>query len=401
MVQSNNESCSLYIHIPFCVSKCDYCDFFSKPIGFSSIPDSYIDSVINEINYRKKQFEFNLWKTIYIGGGTPSRLSQIQLKKLFSVIIPKLANNAEVTIEMNSGDVSVEYLNFVSECGVNRISVGIQSFNDKALQCVHRRSDSKEIINALKSLVNWRDQDTENRQLSLDLIAGLPNQSESEFLDGLHELIKYSPNHISLYALTLEEGTPLYSKMKDSFTTSDFDEFDDNTAKQWEVGCKLLEESGYNRYEVSNFSKKGCESRHNLTYWKTESYVGCGAGATGTIHNYGNTSLRYTNSTDIELYTNYWNNQIHSNCSQSNVPETCEFLDKNTQVFEYLMMGFRLLNGISGDDFYKRFGFYITDKIEPYFSDLCKTKQAVVRNGFYMLNDNGIQFLNTFLEKLL
>lgn len=384
---------SLYIHIPFCKSKCEYCDFFSIPIGHDVIPNEYIYALCNEIKYRASEFGFNGWNTIYIGGGTPSILSENQIFYIAECIFEYNRDISEFTIELNPDDITKELLLFLRKTGITRISVGIQALNEDVLCYVKRRSSLLSVKNALKLInENWKG------NLSVDVISGLPKQSESSFLEGVKELVCCNPDHISMYSLTIEENTPLESKIANKQIIYDFDLADE----MWIEGRDFLERNGYKQYEISNFynEKKGNQCVHNLVYWKLHDYVGVGSGATGSI--YGNNSIRYTNTKNIKKYIDFWS--IKS-ISKELIPQDIEFIDKKTERFEFFMMGLRTLEGVCLDEYRTRFGEDIPLKIKNVILEWEKRnmlyKYISNNKEFFTLGKEGILFLNKFLEEII
>ncbi len=377
-------SCALYVHIPFCKSKCAYCDFFSV-VCKSIIDDAYIQHLIEEAEARATQFDVSEWSTIYFGGGTPSLLSTNQIETLISGLkaVRPAAKNAEITFECNPDDITVVLLETLKKCGVNRLSVGLQAMNDEPLTLVCRRAHRAENLRALNLLAeHWlepQDSERKNRRLSVDLICGLPGQTAQDFFAGLEEIINCGADHISLYSLTLEEDTPLYKAVDSGKVKLPEAE---ETDSWWIKARDTLEKSGFAQYEVSNFAKQGCRSRHNMTYWQMLPYVGIGAGATGTVD-----SLRYTNSRSIKDWL-------------SGAGEEHEMLPPEIQQFEYLMMSFRILDGADAVEFEKRFGKSI-DLIEPVFSNWCRRGLAEKTGSRYALNKQGLLLLNRFLEEII
>lgn len=395
-------SFSLYIHLPFCVQKCDYCDFFSKPHE-GNVPDSYLDAVAKEANLYARVFEVDCWDTVYLGGGTPSLLTSEQITGLLSKLSMHISEKTkEITIEMNPESVTEEKILTAQMTGFTRLSLGIQSLNDKALKAVNRHCTSEKAKEALAIIKKcWRG------QLNLDVIAGLPEQTDEEFISSLKQIIAYEPDHISMYTLTVEDGTPLYNKIKDGISGFDQDKADE----QWLKGRRLLEENGYVQYEVSNFAKPGKESLHNMTYWTQGNYAGVGAGATGSF--YGRTSVRWTNTTDIEEYIAFWS-KFKGSFEQSS-PKKTEMLDIKTREYEFLMMGFRTLRGINSEEYKKRFAnvapwngnlalrLGTEDGIWHRFAEEKLTSEKTEADGSttYALNSQGILLLNKFLVELM
>ena len=393
---------SLYIHIPFCLQKCDYCDFFSKPHS-GKIPDAYVEAIINEAEFYACKYGINCWKTIYFGGGTPGILSARQISFILEKLSSRITSEtSEITMEMNPESVTKDKLLAAQTSGITRLSLGIQSLNDRALKSVNRHCSSTKAKESLKLIKEiWKG------QLNLDAIAGLPEQSQDEFLSSLKEIISYNPDHISMYTLTIEEGTPLHKKIEDRKVEFNFDEADE----QWLKGRELLESSGYLQYEVSNFSKPKKESRHNLTYWMQEDYVGVGAGATGTF--YRSHGIRWTNTQDIGKYTEFWTKA--NEFAIDSIPRDTEELNQKTQEFEFLMMGLRTARGINSSEYNKRFSEVIPWKGDlssrlgedkgpwnQYSQKECTLKKRENDGSFtYSLNAKGLLFLNDFLIKLL
>lgn len=405
---------SLYIHIPFCKKKCDYCDFYSIPESgrkidgvskINDLTDFYIDALLNEIYFYSDFYKIDSWNTVYIGGGTPSLLSSSQLEKLFLGIKSKalFSKNAEITIEMNPDDVRADFIETCKNVGINRISLGIQALDNVALEKVNRGCSKETAIVALDFLEeNW------NGQISVDFIAGLPSQTYNSFKNQFDLIFNYKKiTHISLYTLTVEDGTPLGKKIRDGKVNFSFEKAD----KMWIKGRNILEKNGFFHYEISNFAKSGFESKHNSTYWKLENYIGCGAGASGTW--YGNdfcdeNAIRWTNSLSIPAYTDFWNKKFDS----EKLPRKIEKLDKKTLEFEYLMMGFRMRRGVSANEFFRRFNYSIFDfrnsdnrKFSEIFSEWKENRLAnskiIDNNEYFFLNRRGILLLNRFLENLL
>ena len=385
---------SLYIHIPYCLSKCAYCDFFSRACGNRSIPDSYIAALCNEIKYRLTgQVELS---TIYIGGGTPSLLSQKQLSDIFASIKKSavITSGTEITVEVNPDDVSKEFLLSLENCGVNRISCGIQSMNDKCLSYTNRRANSKINQNALMLFQKYWKGD-----LSLDLISALPGDDEEGLEKSLSSVCAVKPSHISLYSLAIEENTPLGKSLSSGELEYDFDRAD----KLWIFGRDYLEKKGYSQYEVSNFCLPGKGCRHNMAYWGHEDYAGCGSGATGTLYKKNGEGQRWTNTTDIEKYIEFWTSDEKGldGLAAENIPQTLESISLETSKFEFFMMGMRKLEGISEAEYEKLFGEKLPANFLELFEKWEKKGLCQRQGGRYALNKEGILFLNSFLEELL
>ena len=424
-----NGTAGLYIHIPFCKSKCAYCDFFSKAKKESLIP-SYINALCNEIKTSSKNENLKI-DTVFIGGGTPSIIPQKSLEKLCETI-NSICTPKEFTIEANPDDITEDFLKLCIQSKITRLSVGIQSLCEKSLFTCGRRADSKTCINALSLIKKiWKN---ENRTFSVDLISALPHETEESFLTGLKTVTDFSPDHISLYDLMLEEGTSLFKTYKN------YDE--DAAGKMWLLGRDFLTTRGYEQYEVSNFCKKGNECLHNLKYWSQENYIGVGSGATGTVYkkNPDFTGFRKTNTLDIEKYISYWEKTYpekecsgkscpkkncpdkslqKKNCSPQPCPEnkykvppcpqndvlyTSENLDKKTCMLEFFMMGLRLKKGICETDFIERYDENFPKEIKKIFCEWKEKNLAEFseqnKKSVFSLNEKGLLFLNVLLQQI-
>lgn len=405
-------SLPLYIHIPFCLSKCSYCDFFSI-VSKCCVPDRYVVSLIEDAKQKVQLYHIDSWSSIYVGGGTPSLLSNKQIKMLFSAIFNLCpANiNAEITFEANPDDINPDFLSCLSIVGVNRLSIGIQSFNDKVLSTIGRRANKEQNRAALASIQkNWLEKQPSSEvvyktsfRFSADLIAGLPYQSDNDFLQGLSELIHYNPDHISLYSLMLEDGTPLTKAVTCKKVPYDVDEAD----QQWLLGRDELIKAGYIQYEVSNFCKPHCESQHNMVYWQLENYIGIGAGGSGTIENKETgEAFRWTGVRDIDTYCD---------SRKSNI----EIVTKSQRRIEFLMMGFRTARGVNAVEYEKRFNHSLDEDIGEVFSqwqkrnlaikhfliieqsvEMSNTKQKNAQE-FWALTSDGLLWLNLFLQEII
>lgn len=385
---------SLYIHIPFCISKCSYCDFFSVTCGKTKVPDEYVQALCKEIIFKLKQFNVHTLKTIYIGGGTPSLLSKNQLNEIVASIkaAAALSDGYEFTIEVNPDDITEELLDDFESIGVTRISCGIQSMNKASLNYVGRRASYEQNINALQLMKNkWKG------QLSVDVICGLPEETESSFILGLQKLLEFSPDHISMYSLTVEDETPLGKQVSKGALEIDYDFQDD----LWLKGREFLRKNNYSHYEVSNFSKNGMECKHNLAYWKHKSYIGVGSGGCGTVYDDSGCGYRWTNKADINGYINCWKNDNFLNDDFIEAEE----IEKDVSLFEFFMMGFRKLSGITDYEYYDVFKEKLPeDKIHIFNKWKKQNLLDITPEGStirYKLNDDGILLLNRFLEELL
>jgi len=320
---------SIYIHIPFCDSICTYCDF-SKFYYNSNMVDIYLNSLEKEIiqNYKNE-----LITSIYIGGGTPSSLSTEQLSKLFSILkLIKKANNIEFTFECNPESMTSSKIRLLKENGVNRVSIGVQSFDDNILNFLNRKHSKQDVYKLVSKLKR-----SGIYNINIDLIFGINNQTIDNIRNDLDDFIKLGIPHISYYSLILEEHTKLYI---DNYIEID----DDKCASQYEFICEYLKKYGYSHYEISNFSKEGYESKHNLVYWNNENYYGFGCGAHGFINN-----IRYENTKSI---TKYNSGKFIFDKHKLDIKEDIE---------NQIMLNLRTKYGINKKIFFNKYDRIITD----------------------------------------
>lgn len=264
----------LYIHIPFCHSKCSYCDFYSMPLRHE-VENAYIDALLREWELRHRELEISP-TTIYLGGGTPSILSDANLTRLLQGIgIDRLAALSEVTIEVNPEDVTPQRASLLRESGINRVSMGVQSLDDDLLKAIGRRHDSHTAVKAYETL---RAAGFSN--ISLDLMYGLPSQSMTQWEETLHSMLgRLHPEHLSAYILSYEHGTRM-TAMRDAGKLTPVD--DDTILQMYSLLCDMSREAGYDHYEISNFALPGHKSRHNSAYWDMSPYIGLVPGRTAS-----------------------------------------------------------------------------------------------------------------------
>ena len=350
----------LYIHIPFCVSKCAYCDFASFA-GIKRLRLPYLKALKQELSLQKKHYKNFTPKTLYIGGGTPSFLTPTQIKFLFESIYSCYKNFKEITFEANPESLTSVKIKLLKSLGVNRISLGLQSTFDKHLKTLGRAHNFATFLRAYIQAKKYFD------NVNIDLIAGLPNQTLAEFEGSVKALIALKPQHISIYGLQVEEGTPLY---KSGYVC------DDNlTRKMLESAENILCKNGFNHYEISNFALPKRESKHNINYWQSGAYLGCGSAAASYIN-----GVRFQNTANVKEYI--------KSIKQSKIPTVFEeILQGKEKVGEEILLKFRLLSG-----------FKPTQKMLKYFSKEFKIlldKKLIVKNkNFLHLSEEGKYFAN-------
>lgn len=315
----------IYIHIPFCKSRCIYCGFYSTTL--LDLRKKYINAVCREMELRKNYIR-EPFSTIYLGGGTPSLLDEAELTKLFLYInnVYDVDRNAEITMECNPDDITPEFTNMLSRLPINRVSMGAQTFADSRLRLLHRRHNSDEVKHAVKLL---REAGIKN--ISIDLMFGFPDESLSQWKEDISAALALNVEHISAYSLMYEEDTPLW-KMLDTGKVKEIDEELSLTMFK-ELVCQLTD-AGYEHYEISNFARPGYRSRHNSSYWHQVPYIGLGAAA----HSFDLNSRQW-NVADLKLYIEEINNGI--------IPMEREELDNDTTFNDIITTALRTSDGIN------------------------------------------------------
>lgn len=357
---------SVYIHIPFCRSICSYCDFCKVLKNTQWIKD-YLKSLNEEMI---DNYDGELLKTIYIGGGTPSCLDEDELLELFEMIkIFKLQEEYEFTFECNIEDINNDLLAILKNGGVNRLSIGIESFNQAKLKFMGRNSNFKDA----QSKINLCRQLGFNN-INVDLIYGLPNESISDLKKDLKLILKLNPEHISTYSLILEDNTIAGINKTKLNCEDDLD--------MYNYIIKKLKRKKYFQYEISNFSLNGYQAKHNLTYWKNNEYYGFGLGAHGYI-----SGFRYENTSSL---TKYLKNDIRK--SQN-------ILSKQEMMENELMLGLRLTTGINIKEFYLKFNEHIQEVFD--FNEVIKNKEIIYKNGYIYIPKDKLYLMNEILLKLL
>jgi putative coproporphyrinogen dehydrogenase len=382
----------LYIHIPFCKQKCSYCDFCSYANKESFIK-RYIQCVLKEIievgNNNKIDFEngkddlFSV-KTIYIGGGTPSLIESKYIVQIMEEIKSnfELDENAEITIEVNPGTVTLEKLEDYNKVGINRLSIGLQSTHEHLLKEIGRIHTYLDFLDTFRFA---REAGFEN--INVDLMIGLPNQTLAEVQDSIEEIVSMEPEHISVYSLILEEGTPLFKKVEEGLELPD-EELE--RKMYWNVK-RILEANGYNHYEISNFAKQGYESKHNLDCWNQKEYIGFGIAA----HSYTN-GIRYSNIENLEQYIkNYEEDKTEENLVFH------EKQDMEAMQKEYMLLGLRKIDGVSIQEFKIKF---VANPVFLYHSELEKLvneELLEIDGDMIKLTNKGLDLANIVWEEFV
>lgn len=382
----------LYIHIPFCKQKCSYCDFCSYANKESFIK-RYIQCVLKEIievgNNNKIDFENGkddlfLVKTIYIGGGTPSLIDSKYIVQIIEDIKLnfEIDEKAEITIEVNPGTVTLEKLEDYKRAGINRLSIGLQSTHEHLLKEIGRIHTYLDFLDTFRFA---REAGFEN--INVDLMIGIPNQTLEEVKDSIEEIVSMEPEHISVYSLILEEGTPLFKKVEEGLELPD-EELE--RKMYWNVK-QTLEQNNYIHYEISNFAKKGYESKHNLDCWNQKEYIGFGIAA----HSYTN-GIRYSNIENIEQYI--------KNYDEDKTEENLVFHEKQDMEAmqkEYMLLGLRKIDGVSIQEFKIKF---VANPVFLYHSELEKLvneELLEIDGDMIKLTNKGLDLANIVWEEFI
>lgn len=382
----------LYIHIPFCKQKCSYCDFCSYANKESFIK-RYIQCVLKEIieveNNNKIDFENGkddlfLVKTIYIGGGTPSLIDSKYIVQIIEDIKLnfEIDEKAEITIEVNPGTVTLEKLEDYKRAGINRLSIGLQSTHEHLLKEIGRIHTYLDFLDTFRFA---REAGFEN--INVDLMIGLPNQTLEEVKDSIEEIVSMEPEHISVYSLILEENTPLFKKVEEGLELPN----EDLERKMYWAVKQTLEQNNYIHYEISNFAKKGYESKHNLDCWNQKEYIGFGIAA----HSYTN-GIRYSNIENIEQYI--------KNYDEDKTEENLVFHEKQDMEAmqkEYMLLGLRKIDGVSIQEFKIKF---VANPVFLYHSELEKLvneELLEIDGDMIKLTNKGLDLANIVWEEFV
>ena len=354
---------SAYIHIPFCKSKCKYCSFVSYTN--LELKDSYLFALKDEINnfYNREYL-----KTLYFGGGTPSNLSAEEFEQIIKLF--NISDNTEITVELNPETINLEYLQELKSLGVNRLSFGCQTFNDDILKFIGRRHSSVDVLNA----VSYSKQ-AGFKNISIDFIYGLPNQKLGDFKKDLLRAIELDIQHISLYGLKIDENCYFAKYPPDNLPD------DDAQANMYLLAIELLSKNNFEHYEISNFSKKGFNSKHNFNYWDNNFYYGFGCAAHGYVN-----GERYYNSVNLEEYISHNYRNLHRVTAQE-------------QLEEEIFLGLRKMSGIDIERINEKFSI---DFLKKYHNILDKYKDYFeVNQRCLKLTDRGILISNVILADFL
>lgn len=377
------ERFGIYIHIPFCVKKCSYCDFVSF-CSDEKTWEQYTNAVVCEIENKKIENPKKV-TTIYIGGGTPSLIPENYIVKIINTVKSrfKIEESAEITIEVNPGTVTEKKLVAYKNVGINRISIGLQSAEDRILKLIGRIHNYQTFLSTYNLT---RNIGFEN--INVDLMLAIPTQTKGELLNTLNKVIELKPNHISLYSLIVEENT----EIKKALEVGNLEYVDEKVEREmyWKTK-RILEKNGYFHYEISNFAKRGFESKHNMDCWNQEEYIGFGIAAHSYINN-----KRFSNISNLEEYI--------KNINEENFEKNIELHENQTKqdkMKEYMIIGLRKIDGISISEFERRFRisplFYFRFEIDK----LVKENLLEVDLDYIKLTKKGLDFANIVFEEFI
>ncbi|TYP93910.1 oxygen-independent coproporphyrinogen-3 oxidase [Fodinibius salinus] len=368
----------IYLHIPFCKQACSYCDFYF--VTRTSEREHFVQQLLKEIqDYADTRYSEETVKTIYFGGGTPSLLEPRQVEKILEALEQTFeVDSREITFEMNPDDVTEPFLADLRSLGVNRASMGVQSFDPELLEFMHRAHSSEEALHCLELLSKSRFE-----SYTVDLIYGNPNQSNEQLEADLDKLLPFNPPHISAYSLTIEPNTRLGKQVELGRIAPPED---DKVAAHFEIVNERLSEQGIERYEVSNYSRAGCEADHNSSYWEHENYLGLGPGA----HSFwwDEKAYRWENETDLRSYLR---NEDSKDKEQLSLEQLAE---------ERLMMGLRTRLGVGFEELEQKYDYTLTDRQQQYLTNRQQEEKLKVDDRI-KLTGKGIKIADAIILDLV
>ncbi|WMJ76683.1 MULTISPECIES: radical SAM family heme chaperone HemW [unclassified Sedimentibacter] len=373
----------IYIHIPFCRQKCNYCDFYSMKWNDES-EKKYIKALTNEIKTQGKELKDNyIANTIYFGGGTPTIIKHENIKEIIDSICETMEIDkcAEISIEANPNTLTLENLNAYRDMGINRLSIGIQSLNDEILRQIGRIHNSAEALDAID-----RALESGFENINADVMFNIPGQNVCDIEETITKIINRGVKHISFYSLKLEKGTPMYNMEKINKIIMPDEE---SEREMYYAGRKIMESNNMFQYEISNFSNRGYECRHNLKYWEQEEYVGFGPSAHSFIN-----SIRYSNPPDLKSYcenglSNNYERIIH------------EKLSDQDRMFEYIMLRLRLTEGLNLDEFNNKFGISFEKAFKVQIERMINNLLMEYSGRNVRLTEKGMDISNYVIEEFL
>lgn len=371
----------IYVHIPFCVRKCGYCDFLSFPAGEEQ-RERYTENLVREIKMENQIIsEIKEADTIFIGGGTPSILSASQMERILGAIADRfcILPGAEITIECNPGTVLSEKLSVYRKLGINRISFGVQSASDPELKKLGRIHSFEEAVYSFRAA---RSAGFDN--INIDLMSGIPGQTLESYKNTLKKVLAMEPEHISSYSLIVEEGTPFYELYAENPPVDE-----DMDREMYSYTKEKLADSGYERYEISNYARRGFECRHNLKYWSGDDYIGFGLGACSKISN-----IRYKNVAHMKTYLS----EIQDGRPAAEIEDV---LGREDEMSEFFILGLRRTKGVSLVEFEQRFSVNVFQVYGEVIKKMLRLELLICSEDRLYLSDKGIDVSNYVLSEFI
>lgn len=400
--ENGKKPLGVYIHIPFCVRKCSYCDFLSHPVGTDCLAglgvyrEKYINGVCTELGSYGDLAGTHVVDTVYIGGGTPSLIGGDDIVRIMAALRQsfEVSGDAEISIEVNPGTLTTDKAYSYIEAGINRMSIGLQSAQENELAALGRIHNYDQFLAAYNTA-----REAGFRNINIDIMSGIPGQTMRSYLDTIDKVLRCAPEHISSYSLIVEEGTPLASDEALLQTVPD----EDTDREMYDMTRRLLEAGGYRRYEISNYAKHGFECRHNKVYWTLGDYIGVGIGAASFAR-----GRRYTNTGDIAEYTDimerYGERGFLAQADDEfagKLRHVDEDLDAERLMEEYMFLGLRMIDGVSAERFNDMFGHSIYDIYGDVIDRYVRSGHLVCDKGIIRLSRSGIDVSNAIMADFL
>lgn len=396
----NKNPIGIYIHIPFCEAKCAYCDFLSGPSSNEN-KKRYVDALIKQIKEYSYLAEEYYIRTIFIGGGTPSSIAPMDIRRILETVYevfhienaynsnvnnqqaPQSTSSIEITIEANPGTLTEEKLLIYKKSGINRISMGLQSVNDKELKLLGRIHTYQQFEENY-----YLARECGFTNINIDLMSALPGQTVDTWERTLKTVIELNPEHISAYSLIIEEGTPFYERYADGSELPTEEE----DRQMYYLTKKLLKEAGYERYEISNYAKTGYESKHNSSYWERIDYIGFGLGASSCLKN-----TRFHNEENMTAYIN----QFESNHNTMNSWKEVQQLTTKEQMEECMFLGLRMMKGVDMNQFEQVFKVNFDAIYGKIANEMISDGLLIKKNNHLILTERGIDLSNYVMSEFL
>lgn len=375
------ETLELYVHIPFCVKKCSYCDFLSFPQG-EEVKRKYVDKLLEEIRLVSGGYGERRVSSVFVGGGTPSVLPGAWIEEIFAYLRKyfNIEETAEISLEANPGTISEEKLGAYRRAGINRLSLGLQSSSDRELKALGRIHTYGEFLESFRLA-----RAAGFRNINVDLMCALPGQTVEGFMKTLEKTADLNPEHISAYSLIVEEGTPFYEIYGEGRGTGLLPD-EEEERQMYHKTREFLSSRGYERYEISNYAKKGRECRHNVGYWTGVPYLGLGLGASSYVN-----GRRFRNESDLEKYLN--------ETPGKRLEE--EILTPEDMQEEFFFVGLRMVQGVSLKQFEETFGVTAEEVYPGLMERFVREGAALLEEGRFKLTEYGMDVSNYIMEKFL